>query len=275
MLLLKNVLFLLFLIFELLLAASIQVRQDSKVQVWQDTSVRNYFQDDTMFLWNGIATFSRHVTDGQLVQIAEDGLKSMLRDARDRVPKKRVPTVMSALVYQGKSDWRVFLSSSLKGSTSMIYEYKQVEGDKACGDMRNTVPGAVKDALSQCAAETKSSQHLYDAGCGEMNILLEFAAKTGRSPRRIAANSRMVTWQGEVDGKSLKYSGGKIKPPCTAPGRFGCDNTLKALTQRIKILSEDTGRRSYVSNRPTSTEYQPLFPGYENGATESSEDGTT
>lgn len=253
----KKVLSILFLIFELLLAV--------EIQVYRDTSIPNFLKNEnSVFLWSGVAKFNHRVTNGQLVQIAEDATKSMYANAVKSVDPAKIPLVMSAMVYNAsETEWTVYLASSSKGPRSAIYPWTKPREDKRCGQMRSTVPKSLQDALTDCARNAETKQHVFDAKCGEMNVLLEVAVETGKDPKTIAASpdSRIVAWQGNFNEKN-EYVGGRIKGPCNAPGEFGCRETLQAFTEGLKALSTRTEKRSYAQNKPVSMEFVPLFPNY-------------
>ncbi|KAL4889135.1 hypothetical protein BDV59DRAFT_205554 [Aspergillus ambiguus] len=255
MLLLRKIFLLLFLILDLSLA--------ELIRVFRDTSAPNYAgSEDSIYLWSAVATFNKEVTNGQLVQIAEDGFKSMLANAYGSVDPGRIPLVMTAMAHQdSNSQWTVYLASSTKGRESLVYQVtKSTRGKRRCGLVWETVPQSLKNALDTCSRDTGAAQHQFDAKCGEMSALLEIAARTGEDPQSIAASSKIVTWQGFYDDEG-NYQNGRIKAPCWSGGNFGCKDTLAALASTIEVVRG--GRESYANNQPVSVVFQPLFPGFE------------
>lgn len=266
MLVTSKIFLLLFLVLDLSFAALIQV--------WRDTSAPSVERDpDSLYLWTSVATFDKKVTDGQLVSIAEDGYRSMLASAWNNIQTRRLPTVMSAMVHQESEDrWIVYLASSVKGKKSLYYPVNkgnenpssQDPNRRRCGRVFPSIPTSLKNALNQCRSNSQQTdQHTNDAKCGEMSILLEVAARTGRDPLRVAnePGTRIVAWRGGYSDSGEYLPGrSKIAPPCSTDG-FGCDQTMKALTPNLDPIKNRIPREDYLSrNAPLRVEPQELFP---------------
>ncbi|KAL4807650.1 hypothetical protein BDV18DRAFT_106611 [Aspergillus unguis] len=267
----RKILLFLFLILNLALANDNPQPEGEEIKVYRDTSAPNYIgEKDSIFLWSAVATFKRELTDGQLVAVAEDGYKSMLENIKNSndVDLRRIPLVMVAMMHQAPDrQWTVYLASSAKGTASLIYKVREAIDKKGeCGEFWDTVPEDLKEALRECSKETGYSYHKNGGSCGEMNVLLEVAA--GREdPKRIASESTIVAWEGSQ--RKGVYKKGKVKAPCSDEGKYGCKDTLQALTDGIRVIEpkddQDKGPtpEPYTGNMPVSVKYQPLWPGLE------------
>lgn len=230
--------------------------------VYRDTSCPNYIGDsDSVYLWSSVATFGQRPSNGQIVQLAEDAWLSMFKYVKTyNLSPNRLPKVMSALAYQNENNvWEIYFASSSKGSSSLVYNYGEAT-DSSCGDKWDTVPEELRNAIDTCARQSGEERHVFDAKCGEMNALLMLFMRTGQDVSQIAARSRIVAWQGNVDA-AFEYSGGFIKRPCFQGG-FGCSQVLSELSPGITVIPKNTQKESYFYNMPVSVDFQPLFPGY-------------
>lgn len=276
MLLLKNFFLLLsFLVLHIALAVDIAVQRDT-------STARKLGGDGTSYVWTGTAEFGKKVTDGQLVTICEDAFKSMAASMREHMPdigNKKIPGVMVAMVYEADpgNKWKVYLASSAKGTKNIVYAAKTSTRDQAdCAVTNDFLPKQFRDELENCRADWSNNgdnpRHRNDASCGEQNTLLMIFAEQGKMPEITKETSSIVAIAGRIKDKMEKdeegnevvlkkqYIGGKVIPPCTEDGGYGCDEVLKKyFGENINVITEAQEKEPYTDNQAVNVGFQPIF----------------
>lgn len=224
------------------------------LDVFRDTSVRPKNAKPPGFdsyLWSSIATFSGDLSDGNLVQIADDAHKIM-RDhwQSEKIDITKQPTVMTALKV-GRS---VYLASSTKGNPPVVYQRRRGQDGK--GDVKKGVPDELANALTACLNNrgNKEPQHQNEAQCGEVMAIFAWIKQ---NPGKTIAdqNGVIVAWEYKVDPQSKKVTANGIKPPCNSKNYWGCQSLLPKLN--IREVKEGTNGESY--SKPTELRQQELL----------------
>lgn len=202
------------------------------------------------YLWSSIATFKDDLTDGNLVQIADDAHKIM-RDhwKSEKIDVRKQPTVMTAL----KVGRDVYLASSVKGNPPVLYQNRR--DNNGDGSINEGVPDELKYALTACLNNRghKEPQHQNEAQCGEVMTIFAWIKK---NPGKTIAdqNGVIVAWEYKVDPQTKKVTANGIKPPCNSRDYWGCRSLLPKLN--LRDVKKDTKGEPYP--KPTELRQQEL-----------------
>ncbi|PLB34372.1 uncharacterized protein BDW47DRAFT_78296 [Aspergillus candidus] len=203
------------------------------------------------YLWSSIATFTDDLTDGNLVQIADDAHKRM-RDhwKTERIDITKQPTVMTALKV-GRS---VYLASSTKGNPPVVYERRRGQDGK--GDVKKAVPDELANALTAClnSRGSKEPQHQNEAQCGEVMAIFAWI-KLNPGQKISDQKAVIIAWEYKEDPQSKKVTANGIKPPCNSRDFWGC----KSLLPKLKIREVKKGTKGEPYSKPTEIRQQELL----------------
>lgn len=159
---------------------------------------------------------------------------------------------------------QIYLASSMKGDYSFIYEYKiqDKNGKSGNGQISNSVPSEIKDALEEARCEAGDEnpartnvQHKNDASCGELMASYTYLLKNNNiGLRNKQPKPRTIAWlytkgnDNEVD---------KPWDPCGGGDEtWGCD--LFCSQMGFETISAST-KEAETFPKITKTEQQELM----------------
>ena len=220
-------------------------------------------QKDEQFLWSSIITVDKEndakeaISDEQIVAVAHKASEEMRGTWTKDIKEDRRPSVMTAL----RVGEQIYLASSIKGDYSFIYEYNKngKNGKNGNGEIRNSVPSEIKDALEEAKCEAGGEnpartnvQHKHDASCGELMASYTYLLKnSNRELRHKQPKPQIIAWlyrEGQNEDKAWD--------PCGDEQGWGCD--LFCSQMGFKTISAST-KEADTFPKITTTQQQELM----------------
>ena len=222
-------------------------------------------QEDQQFLWSSIVTVGKEndakeaISDEQIVAVAHKASEEMRETWTQGINLDRRPSVMTAL----RVGDQIYLASSIRGDYSLIYEYnmKGKNGKNGKGEIRNSVPSEIKDALEEarCEANDESPartnvQHKNDASCGELMASYTYLLKnSNKGLRHKQPKPQVIAWLYREEQNE-----DKAWDPCGNEKGWGCD--LFCSQMGFETISAST-KEAETFPKITKTEQQEVMTG--------------